>query len=203
MLSEPDGARTPTGPGGGPSVRRPPVAPANPDLPMMHGARVSTRLPAMRSPVRIIALLAVAAIAVLAAVVMRRSFQMPVRSAAESSAPGVGAGEPGAGQEEDDGEDVVGRALRLAAIDSTKKTAWVDEIPDLELAALSPAARATFLRIANGRRCGCGCGFTLAGCRRFDNECEVSGPRAQALYDSVSSGLLTRADDYPMAPAVR
>ncbi|MEQ1832581.1 MAG: hypothetical protein ABL977_05950, partial [Candidatus Eisenbacteria bacterium] len=136
----------------------------------------------MRSPVRLLALLAVVAIAVLAAVVMRRSFQMPVRSADETSQPGA-VSPPGASAEtgtDDAGEDVVGRALRLAAIDSTKKTAWVDDIPDLELAALSPAARATFLRIANGRHCGCGCGFTLAGCRRFDTECEVSGPRAQA-----------------------
>lgn len=153
----------------------------------------------MRSPMRLIVLLAVAASGLTAALVMRRSFQMPVRVA--DSGPGEtvvrGEAEPGA----DSGEDVIGRALRMAAIDSTKKTGWVEDIPDLELAALAPAARATFLRIANGRRCGCGCGFTLAGCRRFDTECEVSGPRAQALFDSVRGGLLEHGEEYPEAPA--
>lgn len=159
----------------------------------------------MRSPVRLIALFAVIAVAVLAAVVMRRSFQMPVRSAGDTSG-GVmeprGPAAEGRGDVVGDAdEDVVGRALRLAAIDSTRKTAWVEDIPDLELVTLTPAARATFLRIANGRHCGCGCGFTLAGCRRFDTECEVSGPRAQALFDSVRSGRLSRADGYPEPPA--
>ncbi len=161
----------------------------------------------MRSPMRLIVLLAVAAIALTAAVVMRRSFQMPVRSANPGSAETVVRGEAAPGAEADGGgdagEDVIGRALRLAAIDSTKKTGWVEDIPDLELAALSPAARATFLRVANGRRCGCGCGFTLAGCRRFDTECEVSGPRAQALFDSVRGGLLEHGEEYPEAPATR
>jgi hypothetical protein len=79
----------------------------------------------------------------------------------------------------------------------------VDDIPDLDLAALTPAERELFTRIANGRACTCGCGFTLAGCRRFDSECEFSGPRASALYDSVHAGKLTRADGYPAKPASR
>lgn len=157
----------------------------------------------MRSPLRLIVLLAVAAVALTAAIVMRRSFQMPVRAANPGPSETVVRGEAEPGDEAAGGEDVIGRALRLAAIDSTKKTGWVDDIPDLELTALTPAARATFLRIANGRRCGCGCGFTLAGCRRFDTECEVSGPRAQALFDSVRGGLLKRAEEYPEAPATR
>lgn len=155
----------------------------------------------MRFPMRLIVLLAVAAVTLTAALVMRRSFQMPVRAADSGSSDDVVRNEADGGG--DAGEDVIGRALRLAAIDSTRKTGWVDDIPDLELAVLSPAARGTFLRIANGRRCGCGCGFTLAGCRRFDNECEVSGPRAQALFDSVRGGLLKRAEEYPEAPATR
>src|ERR1041385_1530542 len=62
--------------------------------------------------------------------------------------------------EREGGEDVVARALRLASIDPKHKDQWVDDIPDLDLAALAPGARATFLRVANGRRCDCGCGFT-------------------------------------------
>lgn len=149
----------------------------------------------MRTSVRI--LIGVGAVAglVLGALVLHRSFDQPMRA----GAPG-----PGAVAEPDGaGEDVVARALRLAAIDTTKKREWVDEIPDLDLSALTPAEREVFTRIANGRACTCGCGFTLAGCRRFDTECEYSGPRARALYDSVRAGQLTRADGYPARPAGR
>ena len=144
---------------------------------------------AMRTPLRIVAVLGSLAGVVLGAVVLHQSFGLPVR-----------VGPPAGGTvatPDDAGEDVVARALRLAAVDTTKKREWVDEIPDLDLAALTPAEREVFTRIANGRACTCGCGFTLAGCRRFDSECEFSGPRASALYDSVHSGTLTRADGYP------
>jgi hypothetical protein len=127
------------------------------------------------------------AVVALGAVVLHRSFSQPVR---EAPAPAT----------DDLGEDVVARALRLGGIDTTKKREWVDDIPDLDLAALPPKARETFTRIANGRACTCGCGFTLAGCRRFDSECEFSGPRASALFDSVRSGKLSRADGYPAKP---
>jgi len=164
----------------------------------------------MRSPVRVLALVGVLAAVALAAFVLRGSFEMPLRQRqAQSSkasptgdAPRALAGTPGP-IDVDSGEDVVARALRLAAIDTTKKKEWVDDIPDLELGKLKPAAREVFLRIANGRRCRCGCGFTLAGCRRFDSECEVSGPRAQALYDSVRAGLVTSAAGFPERPARR
>ena len=155
----------------------------------------------MLASIRWVILFGVVAAIVLAAVVMRGSFQMPVRAAAPGIESGAPSGEPPADDSEAGTEGVVGRALRLAAIDTTRKTAWVDDIPDLELRSLAPTRRTTFLRIANGRRCGCGCGFTLAGCRRFDTECEVSGPRAEALFDSVRSGQLTRVDGYPDAPA--
>lgn len=149
----------------------------------------------MRTSVRILIVGGAIAGVVLGAVALHRSFDQPMR-----------AGPPAGGTvaaPEDAGEDVVARALRLAAIDTTKKREWVDDIPDLDLAALTPAERELFTRIANGRACTCGCGFTLAGCRRFDSECEFSGPRASALYDSVHAGKLTRADGYPAKPARR
>ena len=149
----------------------------------------------MSTPLRILGLLGALAGVALGVVVLHRSFGLPMRV----RPPGGSA----VTAPDDAGEDVVGRALRLAAIDTTKKRAWVDEIPDLDLAALTPAQRGTFLRIANGRACTCGCGFTLAGCRRFDTECEFSGPRASALFDSVHTGKLTRADGYPGRPASR
>jgi hypothetical protein len=149
----------------------------------------------MRSPLRILALVGALAGVVLGGMALQRSFGPPTHEPQRS--PAV-TGEP-----DTSGEDVVARALRLAAIDSTKKRVWVDDIPDLDLAALTPAARETFMRIANGRSCTCGCGFTLASCRRFDSECEFSGPRASALYDSARSGKLAHADGYPAKPPAR
>ena len=164
----------------------------------------------MRSPIRVLALVGVLAAVTVAAIVLRGSFDMPVRDRQSDDPSRAGPGRPltpSAGPttlaDPDSGEDVVARALRLAAIDTTKKKQWVDDIPDLELDTLSPAARDVFLRIANGRRCRCGCGFTLAGCRRFDSECEVSGPRAKALFDSVRAGLVTSAEGFPERPARR
>jgi hypothetical protein len=149
----------------------------------------------MRTAVRILIVVGALAGVVLGAVALHRSFGLPMRA----SPPTAGT----VAAPDDAGEDVVARALRLAAIDTTKKRAWVDDIPDLDLAALTPAERELFTRIANGRACTCGCGFTLAGCRRFDSECEFSGPRASALYDSVHAGKLTRADGYPARPTGR
>lgn len=150
----------------------------------------------VRSPLRLLVLAGVLAVFAIAAFALRGSFRMPVREHTS----GDDTGAPAAEEITDSGEDVVERALRLAAIDTTKKKEWVDDIPDLELAALPAPARETFLRVANGRRCNCGCGFTLAGCRRFDSECEVSGPRARALFDSVRAGQLTSAESFPERP---
>lgn len=164
----------------------------------MHGASALRYLGGMTRPLRVLALAGVVVVFAIAAVVMHRSFEMPLRgSAPELAAPPAAdtAAPPG---------DVVGQALDLATPDSTLlKKRWVDDIPDLDLAALAPAARGVFLRIANGRACGCGCGYTLAGCRRYDPSCDVSGPRAQALYDSVASGRIARADGFPEPPATR
>ena len=141
----------------------------------------------MSRPLRIIAFLAVLAAAVLASMAIRQSLAPGARRAAEPTP------QPA--------EDVVARALDIARGDSTHKEQWVDEIPDLELASLSGPARETFLRIANGRRCDCGCGYTLAACRRFDSTCDVSGPRARALFDSVQAGQLSDASGFRERPA--
>ena len=76
----------------------------------------------------------------------------------------------------------------LPGADSTKKNAWVEEIPGADLAALDPVRAEIFLRFAHARRCTCGCGFTLAACRQYDPSCEVSSPLAAALLDSVTRG---------------
>ena len=142
----------------------------------------------MRNPLRLVVVLGVLAVAVLAAVAIRGQFtSSPRRTGSDFTEPGG---------------DVVSEALELAQPDSIRrKTAWVDDIPDLELASLPGPARETFLRIANGRMCDCGCGYTLAGCRRYDTTCPVSGPRARALFDSVRTGRIARADGHPERPA--
>jgi len=76
----------------------------------------------------------------------------------------------------------------LPGADSTKKNAWVEEIPGADLTGLDPVRAEIFLRFANARRCTCGCGFTLAACRQYDPSCEVSTPLAAALLDSVTRG---------------
>ena len=169
-----------------------------PDIgPSVHASRLFHYDCRVRSPIRVLALLGAIAAILAAAWALRGSFSMPVRGRESDG----GAAASRQRVDADTGEDVVARALRLAAIDTTRKKKWVDDIPDLELASLSPTARETFLRIANGRACTCGCGFTLAGCRRFDSECDVSGPRAQALFDSVRAGRITSAGGFPAGPA--
>jgi hypothetical protein len=142
----------------------------------------------MSRPLRIVAFLAVLAAGVLASMAIRQSMSPASKRVAEPP-PADPAG------------DVVARALDIARGDSTHKEQWVDEIPDLELASLPGPARETFLRIANGRRCDCGCGYTLAACRRFDSTCDVSGPRARALFDSVRTGQLSDAGGFRERPA--
>ncbi len=134
-------------------------------------------------------MLAIVAVAGAVAVLSRDSIRGPARPTPS----------PAVGQPESD----VDRALRLAAIDSTKKNEWVDELPGTDLSALSSGQAEVFLRFANARRCTCGCGFTLAACRQFDPSCEVSGPLVAALLDSVSKGLLADARGIRERPQVR
>lgn len=98
-------------------------------------------------------------------------------------------------------EDPVARALRLAGIDSTRKNEWVDDLPGVDPGTLTEARRERFVRLANTERCPCGCGFTLAACRRFDPSCEESAPRVAALFDSVAAGHYDRVAGLRERPA--
>lgn len=118
-----------------------------------------------------------------------------------SPRPGDSGPPPRATLGEEGPEDSVQRAMRLAGVDSTKKNEWVDEIPGADVSGLTPAQAAVFIRFANAERCTCGCGFTLAACRRFDSTCDVSGPRVSALLDSVARGLVSDARGLRKRPA--
>jgi hypothetical protein len=97
--------------------------------------------------------------------------------------------------------DAIEQALALAGDSTAIKNRWMDDIKELELASLTPAQHELFLRIANTRHCTCGCGYTLAGCRAYDSECETSAPLVRALYDSARAGLLHQTNGLRSRPA--
>ena len=77
-------------------------------------------------------------------------------------------------------------APAAAATDSAEdKNRRVSVVKGFDYDDLSAARRRLFVRLANQRRCTCGCGYTLAGCRSYDPTCPVSGPRVQAMLDSI------------------
>jgi hypothetical protein len=97
--------------------------------------------------------------------------------------------------------DVVARAMAgvprddaAAVVDSAAfKSRWLDPVRGMDLGSLSASQREIFLRFANSEYCTCGCGYTLAGCRESDMSCEISGPRLDALMDSVRTGKIRSA----------
>jgi hypothetical protein len=117
---------------------------------------------------------------------------MPATPAPRATGASGGAGESAS----DPPEDVIAEALRDAPVTADSaaiKSRWIDEVRAIDLAGLDPAQRDLFVRFANAERCTCGCGYTLAGCRASDMSCEVSGPRLDALLDSVRTGRLKSA----------
>jgi hypothetical protein len=107
------------------------------------------------------------------------------------------------------GEQVIDQALRQSPsvevaqtpVDSAAfKQRWLDEVRGVDLAGLDSARFELFLRFANAERCTCGCGYTLAGCRASDMTCDVSGPRLDALLDSIRAGHITRARGIRVRP---
>jgi hypothetical protein len=81
-----------------------------------------------------------------------------------------------------------------------EKTRWRDDVPGADLEGWSPERREIFLRLANTRRCTCGCGYTLAACRTYDTSCEKSLPKVTALRDSVARGLIADAAGSRLRP---
>jgi hypothetical protein len=73
------------------------------------------------------------------------------------------------------------------------KTGWRNDVRGIDLDALAPRQRTLMLRYANSEMCTCGCGFTLAACRTYDLTCPVSGPKVEALRDSIVAGRITSA----------
>lgn len=100
------------------------------------------------------------------------------------------------------GEDPVTRSLGTLPPDSAAiKTRWLDDVTGVFYDDLDPARRETFVRFANARFCGCGCGYTLAGCKASDMECADSGAALEALLDSLRSGRSPSLDGIRARPA--
>ncbi|MBI5169485.1 MAG: hypothetical protein HZA61_08360 [Candidatus Eisenbacteria bacterium] len=126
---------------------------------------------------RLFVLLAACVLLLVAAVVTRDRFRPVPPAPPEDPLVGV--------------DDPITRSLRMTDVDSTAiKQRWVEEIPNLDVSMLDPTQLETFVRFANAEQCTCGCGFTLAACRAYDATCDASGPRVEALRDSVAKGLV-------------
>jgi len=142
---------------------------------------------------------AIVAIAVLIAGIAIALRQSRVPRVPEPSQTPAGAGQPAGEPPGEPKGPVVQQALEQAApalanIDSTAyKHRWIDDVRGADLTGLDHAKRELFLRFANAEECTCGCGYTLAGCRASDMTCDISGPRIEALLDSVRSGHIASA----------
>jgi thiol-disulfide isomerase/thioredoxin len=68
-----------------------------------------------------------------------------------------------------------------------KNAAQANKIPGVDLAELTPEARAKVLEQLNSEHCTCGCDLTLAQCRIDDPTCSVSLPLAQALVKKIAA----------------
>jgi thiol-disulfide isomerase/thioredoxin len=69
-----------------------------------------------------------------------------------------------------------------------QNAAQANKIPGIDLAKLTPDARAAVLQALNTEHCTCGCGLTVAQCRIDDESCTVSLPLAQDLVKKIVAG---------------
>jgi protein-disulfide isomerase len=66
------------------------------------------------------------------------------------------------------------------------KTAAI--LPGVDLTGLTPAQKATVLRILRAQNCTCGCAMKMAQCRVEDPGCSVSRGLAGVIADAIKSG---------------
>jgi thiol-disulfide isomerase/thioredoxin len=80
------------------------------------------------------------------------------------------------------------KAKLQADKERVQNAAQANKIPGVDLAGLSPDARAKVLQVLNTEHCTCGCGLTVAQCRIDDESCSVSLPLAQDLVRKAAAG---------------
>jgi thiol-disulfide isomerase/thioredoxin len=78
------------------------------------------------------------------------------------------------------------KARQQEAKARVQNAAQANKIPGVDLAKLSPDARAKVLEQLNTEHCTCGCELTLAQCRIDDPSCTVSLPIAQEVVKKIA-----------------
>jgi protein-disulfide isomerase len=64
----------------------------------------------------------------------------------------------------------------------------VDALPAVDFSGLSPAQRASALKVLRERDCSCGCGMKMAQCRVQDPSCSYSRGLASVIVEAIKSG---------------
>jgi thiol-disulfide isomerase/thioredoxin len=73
-------------------------------------------------------------------------------------------------------------------------------LPGVDTRALNPEQRNAALHKFNAESCPCGCKLTLAQCRIYDPNCQVSKDRTAAIVKEVSSPQAKVAPEAPASP---
>ena len=76
------------------------------------------------------------------------------------------------------------------------------ELPDVDLAGLTPQQKAAVLKRLNSETCTCGCGLTIAQCRINDTTCPVSSKLAAEVVQQVKSGVPPPPSAAPPAASI-
>jgi thiol-disulfide isomerase/thioredoxin len=77
-----------------------------------------------------------------------------------------------------------------------KNAVRASELPGVDLSKLTPEQKTVALHKFNAEACTCGCGYTLAQCRIYDRDCQIS----KAATSKIVSDLAHPAEPKP-APA--
>jgi protein-disulfide isomerase len=75
-----------------------------------------------------------------------------------------------------------------AALACAQDWTTLESLPAVDLSALSPAQKATALKLIRARDCTCGCGMKVAECRVKDPNCYFSKGLASVIVASLKAG---------------
>ena len=73
-------------------------------------------------------------------------------------------------------------------------------LPGVDTSALTPEQRNAAMHKFNAESCSCGCKFTLAQCRIYDPNCQMSKDRTAAIVKEVSSPQEKGTPEAPASP---
>ena len=83
---------------------------------------------------------------------------------------------------------VAGLYILGAALVCAQDWKTLETLPAVDLSGLSPAQKATALKLMRGRDCSCGCGMKVAECRVKDPNCYYSKGLASVMIASIKTG---------------